>query len=71
MINDHATGESVSFTYGPDRRAWLEQTIGPSGTETAYYVGGLLDIVSEASGAVTDYRHYLCGWRAGRDRFAQ
>lgn len=57
LINDTATGESVSFAYGPDRRAWLEQTQGPSGTETTYHVGGLLDIVS--SGGVVDYRHYI------------
>jgi RHS repeat-associated protein len=56
-INDTATGESVSFLYGPDRRAYFEQTQSSSGTETNYHVGGLLDIVS--SGGVTDYRHYI------------
>lgn len=57
LINDTATGESVSFYYGPDRRAWLENTQTSSGTEQAYHVGGLLDIVS--SGGVTDFRHYI------------
>lgn len=57
QINDTATGESVSFLYGPDRRAYFESTQSPSGTETNYHVGGLLDIVS--SGGVTDYRHYI------------
>jgi RHS repeat-associated protein len=57
LINDTTTDESVSLTYGPNRRALMEQTQSPSGTETAYHVGGLLDIVS--SGGVTDYRHYI------------
>jgi RHS repeat-associated protein len=56
-VNDSATGEAVSFSYGPDRRAWLEETQSPSGTELNYRVGGLLDIVS--SGGITDYRHYI------------
>ncbi|HEV2272336.1 MAG TPA: RHS repeat-associated core domain-containing protein [Steroidobacteraceae bacterium] len=56
-INDTGTGESVSFLYGPDRRAYFEQTQSSSGTETNYHVGGLLDIVT--SGGVTDYRHYV------------
>lgn len=28
LINDTATGESVSFSYDPNRRAYLEQTQG-------------------------------------------
>ena len=56
-VNDTATGESVSFAYQPDRRAWYEATQSSSGTEYAYHVGGLLDIIS--SGGVTDYRHYI------------
>ena len=57
LINDTATNESVSLSYDPDRRAFIEQTTGPSGTEVAYRVGGLLDVVT--SGGVTDYRHYI------------
>lgn len=57
VINDTATNESVSLSYDPDRRAFIEQTTGPSGTEVAYHIGGLLDVVS--SGGVTDYRHYI------------
>lgn len=56
-INDAATGESVSFSYGPDRNAYLEQTQTSSGTEVAYHIGGMLDVVT--SGSVTDYRHYI------------
>ena len=56
-INDTATGESVSFIYGPDRRAYFEETQSSSGTETNYHIGGLLDIVTSAG--VTDYRHYI------------
>lgn len=56
-ISDIATGETVSFSYGPDRRAWLEATQSPSGVETNYRVGDFLDIVS--SGGVTDFRHYI------------
>lgn len=57
LINDTATGESVSFSYGPDRRAFLEETQSPGGTELTYHLGGLLDIVT--SGGVTDFRHYI------------
>lgn len=57
QINDTAVGESVSFAYGPDRQAWETVTQTSGGTEQAYHVGGLLDIVK--SGTVTDYRHYI------------
>lgn len=57
VINDLGIGEVVSFSYGPDRSAWFESTRSSSGTETAYHVGGLLDIVTSAG--VTDYRHYI------------
>jgi RHS repeat-associated protein len=56
-INDTTTDESVSFIYGPDREAWYEATNGPSGTEGAWRVGGLFDVVF--SGGVFDYRHYV------------
>jgi RHS repeat-associated protein len=56
LINDTATGESVSFVRGPDRQPWFEQTKGPSGTETAYRIGGLMDIVTAGGATVTrDY----------------
>ena len=57
QINDTATGETVSFVYGPDRRAWFEETQSSSGTETDHHVGGLFDIVTSAG--VTEYRHYI------------
>lgn len=56
-VNDTSTGESVSFAYQPDRRAWYEKTQSSSGIEYTYHVAGLLDIIS--SGGVTDYRHYI------------
>ena len=57
QINDTAASESVSFAYGPDRRAWKTATTLSGSTEQAYHVGGLLDVV--INGGVTDYRHYI------------
>jgi RHS repeat-associated protein len=60
LINDPAVNASVSFSYGPDRQAWLENTQEPTtvgGADLTYHVGGLLDIVS--SGGATEYRHYI------------
>jgi RHS repeat-associated protein len=57
LINDSATGESVSFVYGPDRSPWFEETQGPSSTELAYHVGGLMDIV--VAGGSTTTRDFI------------
>jgi RHS repeat-associated protein len=52
-----ATGtEEVQFSYGPDRQRWKQIYTGPSGTETTYYIGGLMDLVFNGT---TNYRHYI------------
>ncbi|MFZ1869129.1 MAG: SpvB/TcaC N-terminal domain-containing protein [Steroidobacteraceae bacterium] len=56
-VNDSAVSQSVSFSYGPDRTPWFEETQTTIATELAYHVGGLFDIVT--SQGVTDYRHYI------------
>ena len=56
-IDDTATGESVSFNYGPSRNPWLETTQEPSGTTETYRLGKLMDIV--VSGSSTAYRDYI------------
>ncbi len=54
-----ATGaEEVQLSYGPDRQRWKQiYTGGPTGTETTYYIGGLVDLVF--IGGVANYRHYI------------
>jgi RHS repeat-associated protein len=53
-----ATGsENLSISYGPDRQRVGLNYNGPSGYTTAYYVGGLIDLVFTAG--VADYRHYI------------
>ncbi len=51
-INDSATGESVTFGYGPNHHPWLETTQGSSGTTETYRIGSLMDIVAGGSGSV-------------------
>jgi len=46
--------ETVQFSYGPDRSRWMQNY--DSGTETTYYVGGLMEQVETN---ITDYRHYV------------
>src|SRR5947207_12446607 len=57
-----ASGETVSFAYGPDRQRVLQSYTGSAGTETTYYLGGLTEKV--ISGSNTDFRFYL--YVAGR-----
>ena len=52
-----STAETVAFAYGPDRQRWEQMYTGNGTTETTYYVGRQLEVVS--SGGVTDYRHYI------------
>jgi RHS repeat-associated protein len=47
--------ENVQFSYGPDRSRWMQNY--DSGTETTFYIGGLMEQVENSSG--TDYRHYV------------
>jgi RHS repeat-associated protein len=49
-IDDSATGESISFDYGPNRNPWLETTQEPSGTTETYRLGSLMDIIVGGSG---------------------
>ncbi len=53
----NATGEASTFDYGPDHQYWRQSYSGPSGSETTYYLGKLLERVIVAG--VTDYRHYI------------
>jgi RHS repeat-associated protein len=53
-----ATGsETVAINYGPDRQRVQQNYTGPSGVETTFYIGGLMDIV--VAGTSTDNRHYI------------
>ena len=49
-ISDSVTGESVSFSYGPDRKPWVETTKEPSGTTEIYRLGSLMDTVVAGTG---------------------
>lgn len=51
------SGESTQFAYGPDRQYYRQIYSGPSGIETTYYIGGVLEKV--AVGGTTDWRHYI------------
>jgi RHS repeat-associated protein len=51
---DVAGTENVQFSYGPDRSRWMQNY--DSGTETTYYVGGLLEQVETN---ISDYRQYV------------
>src|SRR5580658_9056499 len=55
--SDVTGSEEVQFTYGPDRQRWEQIYTGPSGKETTYYIGGLIDLVF--IGSTTNYRHYI------------
>ena len=58
IVASDATGaEEVQLSYGPDRQRWKQIYMGPSGTETTYYIGGLVDLVF--IGGVANYRHYI------------
>ena len=63
--SDATGGEEVQFVYGPDRQRWGQIYTGPSGTETTYYIGGLIDLVF--TGGVANYRQYIY---AGREPVA-
>ncbi len=54
---DSTGSETVAFTYGPDRQRVQQVYTSPSGTETTYYVGGLVDVVF--NGGVANYRQYI------------
>jgi RHS repeat-associated protein len=62
-LSNISTGtESAAFYYGPDRQYYRQDYAGPSGTETTYYIGGLLEKVCPAascSSGTTDWRHYI------------
>jgi RHS repeat-associated protein len=65
FIADGASGESVTFSYGPNRTPWLEATQEPSGTTETYRVGRLMSMVNSGSGLA--YRNYIY---AGNDPVA-
>lgn len=52
-----STAESVTLNYGPDRQRWYQYYSGNGTTESTYYAGAPLEIVT--SGSVTNYRHYI------------
>lgn len=49
--------ETVAINYGPDRQRVQQNYTGPGGTESTFYIGGLMDIVIQ--GSTTNYRHYI------------
>jgi RHS repeat-associated protein len=56
-INATTTGEMATFSYGPDRQRWKMVFDSASGSETTYYIGGLMEKV--IAGSLTDYRHHI------------
>lgn len=55
-----SSGESATFQYGPNRQRWQMVYTGSSGTETTYYIGGLIEKVITPSGpTLTTYRNYI------------
>jgi RHS repeat-associated protein len=50
-------GKTLSFLYDAHRNRYRQTYTSSSGTETAHYVGGLLEKVVNSSG--TDWRHYV------------
>jgi RHS repeat-associated protein len=53
----NASGESATFSYGPDHEKWKQVYTGPSVSETTTYYGDLLETVLTSAG--TDWRHYI------------
>ena len=51
-IGDSSTGESVSFSYGPDRTPWVVTTTDSSGTKESYQLGSLMDMNVQSSGDI-------------------
>lgn len=49
--------ETTTFYYGPDRQYFRQEYTGPSGSESTYYIGGILEKVT--AGGVVDWRHYV------------
>src|SRR5690606_20433229 len=52
-------GESASFAYGPDRQRWRMVYQRGSTKETTYYLGGLMEKVTQ--GSTSGYPHYIPG----------
>jgi RHS repeat-associated protein len=49
--------ETTSFAYGPDRQRWRMVYTDSGGTETTYYIGGLLEMV--VVGGSASFRHTI------------
>jgi hypothetical protein len=49
--------ETAAFSYGPDRQYYKQVYTWSSGSETTYYLGGLVERVEGSTG--TDWRHYI------------
>lgn len=52
-----STAETVTLSYGPDRRRWQQVYTGNGTTETTSYVGRDLEVVTWPG--QTEYRHYI------------
>jgi RHS repeat-associated protein len=52
-----AAGSAATFSYGPDRQRWRMIFDTGANHETTYYIGGLLEMVSNSAG--TTYRHSI------------
>jgi RHS repeat-associated protein len=53
----NATGETSTFSYGPNHEKWKQVYTSATGTETTTYYGNALEIVLTSAG--TDWRHYI------------
>lgn len=55
--------EKVTFAYGPDGSRWrmVYADTATGGTETTYYLGGLMEkvVTSDGTTTTTEYRHYI------------
>jgi hypothetical protein len=57
LSTNTGSGESVQFAYKHNHERWRAVYTGSAGVETTYFVGDLLEKVSQAGS--TDYRHYI------------
>ncbi len=55
----HGGGNSSTFTYGPDRSRYRQQSLNGTTTEDRTYVGGLFEKLTSSALAAPEYRHYI------------
>lgn len=53
------TGASSSFEYTPSGQYWKQNANYSNGTETTWYIGGMMEIVASTINGITSYRHHI------------